>query len=148
MKRFRTVLCVALISGGFSAWAHATDYVLVYLQCTPGNCTKQLPPTTVGTASVLFQSACTGGARSGINGRIDVTIGTPIPCTFPYVPYAQVEQARAQIPDECGASHLVDYVVETGEVFAPTGSLYYWQQASQGCDNTNSGTTVVGSKPC
>jgi hypothetical protein len=149
MKYFLTMCYLTAIIGVVSVPAHATDYLLVYLQCTPSTCSKQLPPTTFGTATVLYQSACTGGLKPfGINGRIDVTIGTPVPCTFPYVPYAQVEQSRTQIPDGCGTSHSVDYVVETGEVFAPTGSLYYWVQGSQGCDNTNSGTTVVGSRPC
>jgi hypothetical protein len=143
------VMMLSLISMAFTVTqnAAATDYAFTYFQCIPGSCQDETLPTVVGSATVFFESACSGGVVNGINGSVSMTIGTPTACHAPYIALALVQTSRTELLDDCGVPYFVDYATESGEIFNASGVVVYYNAVTTGCDNSES-TTVHGSRPC
>jgi hypothetical protein len=145
MKPIIFVLFLGLVPLTLAPPASAQSYLFSTLQCDPLSCVEEGPPETNGIVSVDFTSTCTGGLIAGINLDVTTQISN---CNVPYIPYAQVQTSRTQYLDDCGDPFLVDYATFNAEVFTGGGVVVFHLETTYGCDDSQSGPTTFGTRPC
>lgn len=125
-----------------------TNYEFSYFQCSPTSCEEAGLLEKTGSASVELYSDCTGGRVSGINRTVTTTL---LNCSVPYTPFAQVERSRTELEnsDACPPYfYYVDYATFIAEIFNNFGTTVWHADATYGCDDSVSGPTNFGTKPC
>jgi hypothetical protein len=151
MKRI-TMLCSFAAVLLLAPHAHAqTNYVFSYTQCNPLSCEELGPYERQGSVFVSFNGTCTGGIVTGIKANAGIQIGSNGVCSLPYQPYALIKTSILELEnrDACPPYFYdVSYVTETVEIYNLLGTTVYYYAATQGCDGSITGATVLGKIPC
>ena len=145
----KSILFVISLSALFCRPAGAqTNYQFSSFQCDPLSCSEEGPPMKSGHVSADLNSTCTGGAISGINKSITVTLAN---CSVNYIPYVLIQKSTTEFYDDntCPpTAYYIDYATFNGEVFTVGGVVKYHSETTYGCDGSESGPTNLGTKPC
>jgi hypothetical protein len=142
------VLLVFIASFNMTSAAHAQGYQFTYFQCDPISCKNTGPPEFQGSVSVSYNSTCSGGVITGIDGSAQASIGINGPCPNLYIPQALVETFTTELLDDFGCPYFIDTVRNHSEIYNQFGIIVLHISNEASCDGGGTNDTISGTRPC
>ena len=102
---------------------------------------------TTGASVTQADAICAEPNGDTVHLSFQVSV-TALNCQNPYTLYTKVEQHANEYLDDCGHPYEVDFVRQWREVYDVGYNIVYSAYDDHFCDDSDSGVTRAGTKPC